>query len=524
MMGKGFIKPSTSPYASPVLVVKKPGGGLRICVDYRQLNSITKKNRNAPPAIKETLARMSKVKIMTLIDVIAGFNTVRIAEGDEEKTAFQTRYGLYEYLVMPFGLCNAPGTFQTFINKTLRNYLDDFCTAYLDDILIYSEDEADHEGHVTKVLQKLREASLFLEIKKCSFSVKRVKYLGLILTTDGLKMDPSKVATIRDWGILRTVKDVQSFLGFANFYQRFIKGFSYIAKPLTALTCKETNVCSQLPLRPGSTELRAFERLKHAFGEAGVLAHFDPDLETWLETDVSDYVAAAVLSQMGVDGVLRPIAFLSKKMSPAECNYEIYDKELLAIVLAFEEWRFELAGTLDPIKVLSDHQALQTFMENKRLNRRQARWAEFLSEFNFCIKYRPGKQGTKPDALTRRPGDLPESHDDDRRRFQMQTVIKPDQVDPKARIASLSFVKDGGSCHAIYLANCYSGRFVDNPVHLAQMMYQLSEEDKLSESYAESCLMIASLDLAVDMADEPEQGSEQGPEQHPDDVDVWTLI
>jgi hypothetical protein len=156
MMGKGFIKPRTSLFASPVLVVKKPGGGLRICVDYRQLNSITKKNRNAPPAIKETLARMAKVKVMTLINVIAAFNTVRIGPGDKEKTAFQTRYGLYEYLVMPFGLCNAPGTFQTFINETLHDYLDVFCTAYLDDILIYSENKEEHEEHVLKVLQKLK--------------------------------------------------------------------------------------------------------------------------------------------------------------------------------------------------------------------------------------------------------------------------------------------------------------------------------------------------------------------------------
>ena len=417
MMGKGFIRPSSSPYASPVLVVKKPGGGLRICVDYRGLNAVTKKNRNAPPSIKETLARMAKVRIMSIVNVIAAFNSVRIKDGDEEKTAFQTRYRLYEYLVMPFGLCNALGTFQTFINETLREHLDDICSAYLDDVLIYSEDESLYEGHVLAVLQKLKDAGMYLDAAKCKFKVKRVKYLGLILTTDGLEMDPKKVATIKDWSLPRTVKDVQSFLGFANFYRRFIKGFSYLAKALTELTRKDLDVRKSFPLADGSAAFVAFYRIKEAFATAGVLAHFDPDLESWLETDASDFVTAAILSQMGPDNILRPVAFLSRKMTPAECNYEIYDKELLAIVQAFEEWRFELAGTKDPIKVLSDHQALQTFMTNKRLNRRQARWAEFLAEFNFHIKYRPGKQGTKPDALTRRPGDLPADHNDERRRY-----------------------------------------------------------------------------------------------------------
>ncbi|KAF7566696.1 PRP38-assoc domain containing protein [Pyrenophora tritici-repentis] len=290
MLGRGFIRPSTSPYASPVLVVKKPGGGLRICVDYRQLNAITKKNRNAPPSIKETLARMAKVRWMTIVDVVAAFNTVRIKEGDEEKTAFLTRYGLYEYVVMPFGLCNAPGTFQTFINETLREYLDDICTAYLDDVLIYTcdDDESVHEADVIKVLSKIRDAGLHLDPTKC--------------------------------------------------------------------------------------------------------------------------------------------------------------------------------------------------MTTKRLNRRQARWAEFMAEFNFIIKYRPGKQGTKPDALTRRPGDLPESPDDIRRRHQLQVVIKPDQVDPEARVCTINIAKDGGSRHAVYLANLITQRTLPDSIPaVAQMLYQLSEEDNISE-------------------------------------------
>ena len=432
MLGKGYIRPSTSPYAAPVLIVKKPDGGLRVCVDYRALNALTIRNRNAPPLIKDTLARLCAAKVYSKFDIIAAFNEIRIRKGHEEKTAFLTRYGLYEYVVMPFGLCNAPATFQAFINETLREYLDDFCTAYLDDILIYSNTMREHVGHVQKVLDKLLGAGLFLDINKCDFHVKEVKYLGLIITTDGLKMDPKKVKTVKDWKLPRCVKDVQTFLGFANFYRRFIKGYSKIAAPLMNLTktnsSKSKNPSADVlfPLAPNGTEDKAFEALKEAFTKAPVLAHFDPDRETWVETDASDYIAAGVLSQKDNEDILRPVAFMSHKMTPQECNYEIYDKELLAIVRAFEEWHPELAGTPvgDPVKVLTDHKNLEHFMTNKQLNRRQARWAEFLSEFNFRIEYRPGTKGTKPDSLTRRPGDLPEHDSDPRRMFQNQTILK----------------------------------------------------------------------------------------------------
>lgn len=465
MLAKGFIRPSRSPFAAPVLVVKKPSGGLRICIDYRALNAITKKNRTAPPSIKETLARMNRTRLMTVLDVIAAFNTVRMAEGDEEKTAFMTRYGLYEYNVMPFGLCNAPGTFQNFINKILRDHLDDFCTAYLDDILVYSESEDLHIKHVLWVLEQLEQAQVFIDIDKCKFHTTKVKYLGLILTTEGIEMDPEKVSAVQAWQLPRCLKDVQAFLGFANFYRRFIRGFSHICKPLTALTQKDVPADS-FPLQPGTPPAEAFEKLKQAFTTAPVLRHFDPDLETWLETDASDFVAAAVLSQMH-DNVLYPVAFLSHKMTPAECNYEIYDKELLAIVQAFEEWRVELAGSASPIDVVTDHQALQYFMTSKRLNRRQARWAEFLAEFNFRIRYRPGRQGTKPDALTRRPGDLPTSDEDARRKHQVQVVLRPEIFEGE------------GSRQAVNTALALIHQTELRPPELAQELYALAESATL---------------------------------------------
>ncbi|CAI6339108.1 unnamed protein product [Periconia digitata] len=472
MLGKGFIRPSSSPYAAPLLVVKKPGGGLRVCVDYRELNAKTVKDRNAPPVIKDTMARLAKTQFMTILDIIHAFNTIRIREGDEYKTAFLTRFGLFEYVVMPFGLCNAPATFQRYINDILHDILDDFCTAYIDDILIYSENEEDHDRHVDIVLSRLGKANLFLDIDKCQFSVKKVKYLGMIISTDGISMDPAKVSAILEWEQPRCVRDIQSFIGFANFYRRFITGFSHIVRPLIEII-KNGNKVTQFPLPQDSPAIIAFEELKKRFTEAPVLAHFDPDLPCWVETDASDYVIAAVLSQMHEDG-LRPVAFLSQKMTPAECNYEIYDKELLAIVRAFEEWRPELVGTEDPVQVLSDHQALQYFMTDKKLNRRQARWSLFLAEFNFKITYRPGRLGSKPDSLTRRPGDLP-GDNDERNKHQVQSLLKPHQVVDHTVTHTLHNHLDGGSHPALHYAKIINNEYAAPVTQLASLVYHLSE-------------------------------------------------
>jgi hypothetical protein len=198
-LAKGFIRPSSSAAASPILLVRKPGGGIRVCVDYRALNEITIKNRYPIPLVTETLDRLSKAKVFSKFDIIHAFNRIRMKEGQEWLTAFNTRYGQFEYLVMPFGLCNAPATFQNYINEAVRNYLDHFCTAYIDDILVYSENEEEHTEHVLKVLRRLRERKLQLDIDKCDFDTKEVKYLGLIITTEGIRMDPEKLKAIKEW-------------------------------------------------------------------------------------------------------------------------------------------------------------------------------------------------------------------------------------------------------------------------------------------------------------------------------------
>lgn len=422
-LSKGFIRESRSRSAAPLLLAAKPGGGVRICQDYRGLNNVTIKNRYPLPLIKETLDALCHAKIYTKLDIIAAFNKLRIAEGHEWKTAFTTRFGLFESLVMPFGLCNAPASFQNYINHVLFDLLDRTCTAYLDDILIYSENVTDHRQHVREVVQRLIDAGLQIDIDKCEFETKRTKYLGLIITPGGIEMDPEKVSTILEWKPLTKLKDLQRFLGFANFYRRFIRDFSRIAEPLNRLLKKEQTWDWT------SDQDDAFKTLKDAFSSAPVLTIFDHNRRTVVETDASDWAAGGVLSQYDDEGRLRPVAYFSSKHSAAECNYEIYDKELLAIIKSLEEWRPELYGAQEPFEIITDHKNLEYFTSTKMLNQRQARWAELLSGFNFRIIYRPGHKAVRPDALSRRAEDRPAHADpnDDRIKNRLQTIL-PERV------------------------------------------------------------------------------------------------
>ncbi|KAH0358938.1 hypothetical protein KCU65_g10168, partial [Aureobasidium melanogenum] len=418
---KGFIRPSSSPASSPVLFVAKPDGSLRLCMDYRGLNAVSEKDRYPLPLTKETLNSLKGMKYFSKIDIVAAFNNIRIKKGLEYLTAFRTKLGLFESLVMPFGLTGAPATWQRFMNDLLRPYIDLFCQVYLDDILIYSKTRKEHENHLRQILEVLRQNKLYAKPSKCEFFKTEVIYLGFILGVDGIRMDPAKVETIVNWQPPKNVTDVKSFTGFAGFYRRWIKDFSRILAPITALERKNTKFewtpkCQQ-----------AFDFLKEAFTREPVLKHFDWDKPAILETDASDYVCAGVLSQYDDEGVLHPVAFYSKKMTPAECNYEIYDKELLAIIRCLEEWSAELEMNQEMIKILCDHRNLEYFMSTKMLNRRQARWSEFLSRFNFTIVYRPGKQGVKPDSLTRRSEDMPKEGDE-RLLHQSQTVLKRENL------------------------------------------------------------------------------------------------
>ena len=305
---------------------------------------------------------------------------------------------------------------------------------------MYSDNLEDHRKQVKAVLAKLHEAGLFVKPEKCEFEANKTTFLGFVISQLGIEMDPKKVSAVLNWEVPRTIQDVQCFLGFANFYRRFIEGYSRICIPLFNLlkiVDKDQDASTDLttappPAKKGTNKAlidwtprcqEVFDELKARFCSAPVLKHFDPTLETILETVASDYVVSGILSQRHPDptkpesrGTLHPVAFLSEKMSSAECNYGIGDKELLAIIACFEKWHMYLHGV--PFLIYTDHHNLQNFGTKALLNRRQARWAGLLAQYEFQIQFRPGKANGKADALTRRSGDLPKEGDKRGRPFQ----------------------------------------------------------------------------------------------------------
>jgi len=292
---------------------------------------------------------------------------VRIAEGDKWKTAFRTRYGAFEWSVMPFGLTNAPAAFQCFMNDMFSNLLDVCIVVYLDDILIYSDDITQHQSHVKEVLKRLQKAGLYAKAEKCEFHSDSVEYLGYVLSPAGLTMSDTKVKTIQEWPEPKKVKDIQSFLGFANFYRHFIFNYSDIVIPLTRLTRKNS------PWNFDNNCRIAFNTLKQAFTSAPILTHWVPDVQLVVETNASDYALAAILSIMTKDNEIHPIAFHSRTFSALELNYDVYNKELLSIFEAFKIWRHYLEGSASLINIVMDHKNLEYFSTTKILTCRQAR-------------------------------------------------------------------------------------------------------------------------------------------------------
>ena len=284
------------------------------------------------PLISELYDRIQVSQWFTTINIRGAYNLVRIRKGEEWKTAFRTKYGHYQYTIIPFGLTNAPATFQSLINTTLQEYLDIFVIAYLDNILIYTKGILkEHVEAVKKVFKALQQADMRLRPNKCEFHKKEVKFLGSIITTKGIRMDQEKVKAITKWPEPKNLKEVQAFLGFANFYQRFIQGYSKVVTPLTTLTKKKQ------PLNWGKEQRNAFHRLKKKFILAPILASFDPEKKIFLEIDALDQALGSCLCQPAANRQLHPVTYRSKKFSGPELNYEVHNKELLAIVNAFEE-------------------------------------------------------------------------------------------------------------------------------------------------------------------------------------------
>jgi hypothetical protein len=396
---KGYIRKSQSKISSPILFVPKRDGGKRLCVDFRKVNEATIPNHYPLPRIDEMVDRLQGMQWFTAVDIRDAYYRIRMAPGEEEKTAFTTsRYGLWEYLVMPFGLANAPATFQALINDALEDLLGECCVAYLDDVLIFSKTLEEHVEHVRNVFRRLRKYKLPIKLSKCEFHKQSVHFLGMIVSREGLKMDPAKVEGILQWPVPKSVKEVQAFIGLANFYRRFIRGFSGVGSAMTDLTKGDKKT-----FKWTKEAQAAFERLKREFTTAPILVLFDPELQTILETDASDGAIAAVLTQVCRDGLIRPVAYFSRKLTKTEYNYTVHDKELYAIVAAFKQWKVYLMGAKYPVKVYSDHKNLLYWNTTKVLSQRQARWSEELSAFNFQIFHVRGKENGRADALSRRP-------------------------------------------------------------------------------------------------------------------------
>ncbi|KAI3364400.1 hypothetical protein L3Q82_010825 [Scortum barcoo] len=370
-LAAGIIRPSSSPAGAGFFFVEKKDKTLRPCIDYRGLNDITIKNRYPLPLISSAFELLDGATVFTKLDLRNAYHLVlRIRDGDEWKTAFNTPTGHYEYLVMPFGLTNAPAVFQALVNDILRDMLNKFVFVYLDDILIFSKNKEEHVHHVQAVLQRLLENSLFVKAEKCEFHASSVSFLGFIVGRGSLQMDPAK---------------------------EVYPGHSTVAAPLTALTS------SKVTFQWSVAAKEAFDALKTRFTSAPILIMPDPERQFILEVDASDVGVGAVLSQRSLeDQKLHPCAFFSRRLSPAEKNYDIGNQELLAVKLALEEWRHWLEGSKQPFLVWTDHKNLEynSIRQETELSR-QARWSLFLTRFNFTLSYRPGSRNVKPDALSR---------------------------------------------------------------------------------------------------------------------------
>ncbi|KAJ9508757.1 hypothetical protein QJQ45_028059 [Haematococcus lacustris] len=395
LLAKGLIEPSSSPYGAPILFVQKKDGSLRMCIDYRALNKLTVRDRYPLPRIDELFDKLAGKKVFSSLDLQAGYHQIRITEEDVPKTAFLTPVGQFQFKVLCFGLTNAPATFQRVMNTVFKPLINKSVLVYIDDILVMSNSPEEHLVHLREVLQLMREHKLYAKMSKCEFNQPKLVFLGHIVGGDGIAVDPAKVQVVKDWPAPRSVKDLQAFLGLANYFRRFIPNFSAIAAPLTNLTSKEAAAKYNWAVFAGA-ELAAFNALKEALCSAPVLALPDFTKAFVVCTDASLLGTGGVLMQEG-----RPIAYTSKKLSPAETRYTTGEQELLAIVRAVREWRCYLDGAVD-VTIETDHNPLIYLQTQTTLSRRQTRWMEELSRYKYEIKYKPGVHNVA-DPISRNP-------------------------------------------------------------------------------------------------------------------------
>ncbi|KAE8697362.1 hypothetical protein F3Y22_tig00110621pilonHSYRG00135 [Hibiscus syriacus] len=432
-----------SPYGAPVLFQKKHDGSLRMCIDYQALNKLTVKNKYPIPLIADLFDQFGGARWFTKPDLRSGYYQVRIAKGDEPKTACVTRYDSYEFLVMPFGLTNAPVTFCTLMNKVLQPFLDRFVVVYLDDIVVYSKTLEEHIEHLRRVFQVLPENELY--------------------------MDKDKIRAIDEWKPPTKVTELRAFLGLANYYRRFVKGYSKIATPLTELLKKDK------VWEWSMTYHNSFEKLKEAMVSEPVLALPDYTKPFVVFTDASDVAIGGVLMQEG-----HPVAYESRKLNETERRYSVHEKEMTAVIYCLRTWRHYLLRS--KFVVFTDNVANNYFLTQKKLSPKQARWQEFLAEFDFSLEYKPGKVNCVADGLSRREPkrDEPESFGSKEICFTTEAII--------------SLCLDMGKLRKELMKECHDSKWaghpgVDRTLALLSEQYYWPHMDEDVQAYVKTCLV-----------------------------------
>ena len=404
MLTHNIIRESTSPFASPIVIVPKKGGEMRFCIDYRKLNDITIKDRYPLPRIDDTIDSLSGAKLFSTLDLFSGYWQIEIEPLDQHKTSFICEFGQFEFVRMPFGLTNAPATFQRFMNHIFRKHLNLFVLVYLDDIIIFSRSIEDHVNHLNEVFKILKEAGLRLKLSKCHFAKNQINYLGHVISDQGVAPDPNKTSSIANFPQPRNVKELQSFLGLANYYRKYIKAFAEKAHPLTTLTRKNYQ------WNWGDEQARAFNCIKDSLLTKPILGYPDFSKEFIVHTDASNFGVGAVLSQLqrplhsADDSHEVAIAYASKHLTETQMKWSTTEKEAYAIIHGVSAFRPYLYGT--KFLVITDHRALQWLMSKSESTGRLARWALKLQEYNIEIGYRAGKNHQNADSLSRRPKNI----------------------------------------------------------------------------------------------------------------------
>ena len=468
MLKDGVIRPSESSWSSPVLLVPKKDGSIRFCVDYRKLNSITRRDAHPLPLIQDVFDQVSGSTIFSTLDLRSGYWQVPMSTDSIQKTAFTCHLGLFEFTRMPFGLTNAPAIFQRSMNKVLSGLIGRCCMVYIDDIVIFSHTPEEHAQHLEEVFERLRQAGLQLKPSKCSFGLSKIDLLGHSVSADGIQPLPERVEAIQNLGPPSDVTSVRSFLGMAGYYRQFIPGFATLAMPLTDLTK------TREPFRWGPEQQEAFDALRVALTQAPILTHPDVSRPYILYTDASDKAVGAILVQRDEHGVEKVISYLSHKLSGAQLNWATIEKEAYAVLYALKKFHAYLWGA--KFEIHTDHKPLRSLFKSEIKNSKLQRWALNISQYNAPIMYHPGKLNVRADMLSRiaavqpkiqlvPPYDVPDVWNTDRidpkQLADLQQRQFPDAfIEASQETDESCYVVEGGLLYTLAEPSAHAGRYM----------------------------------------------------------------